>query len=110
MKPHVLKKVLTLVVMGLLFTVMVVPAHAQDSSTQISIRVDGLSCPFCAYGLEKKLNRLEGTEKVRLDIDRGVAEIMVAKGKTIEESELRQAVLDAGFTPREITYRTGESS
>ena len=106
MKPHVFKKVLTLIVMGLLLTVMVVPAFSQDSSTQISIRVDGLSCPFCAYGLEKKLKKLEGTEQVRIDIEHGVAEVTVAEGKSIAEEDLNKAVLDAGFTPRDITYRS----
>ena len=106
MKPHILKNVLTLALIGLLMTAMVIPAFAQDPSTQISIRVDGLSCPFCAYGLEKKLKRLEGTEKVRIDIDRGVAEITVAEGKTIQEDRLKKAVTDAGFTPREITYQS----
>ena len=110
MKPHVLKRSLTLILMGLLVATIVLPAYAQDSPSQITIRVDGLSCPFCAYGLEKKLNKLEGTEKVRIDIDQGVAEITVAEGKTIEESQLRQAVLDAGFTPKEITYGSANGS
>ena len=108
MKPHVLQKVLIMIITGLLLTAVAVPVPAQGLPIQISIRVDGLSCPFCAYGLEKKLNKLEGTEKVRIDIEHGVAEITVAEGKTIEESRLRQAVLDAGFTPRAITYRSLE--
>ena len=108
MKQHVLRGSLTLILMGLLMATLVVPAFAQDSPDQITIRVDGLSCPFCAYGLEKKLKKLEGTEKVRIDIDRGVAEVTVAEGKAIEESQLRQAVLDAGFTPKEITYGSGQ--
>lgn len=81
------------------------PDFAQDKPTQIAVRVDGLSCPFCAYGLEKKLKRLEGTEEVRIDIDRSVALIKLAEGKTIEEADLKEAVLDTGFTPKEITYR-----
>ena len=106
MKPHFLKGGLTLILMGLLLTMIVVPAFAQDSPRQISIRVDGLSCPFCAYGLEKKLKRMEGTEKVWIDIEHGVAEITVAEGKTIREVDLRKAVEDAGFTPRGITYES----
>lgn len=94
-----------LVIFGLSLVVLpLVPALAQDSSTQITVRVDGLSCPFCAYGLEKKLKRLEGAEEVRINLDQGLVEIRVTKGKTIEESLLRQAVKDSGFTPRKITY------
>ena len=105
MKPHVLQKVLTLIMMGLLMATLVIPAFAQDSPAQITIRVDGLSCPFCAYGLEKKLKRLKGAASVRIDIEHGMAEVTVAEGKTIQESDLKKAVVDAGFTPRAITYR-----
>ena len=101
---HTFKTSLTLIVIGLLLTVMVVPAFAQDSPAQIAIRVDGLSCPFCAYGLEKKLKRLDGAAQVRIDLERGVAEVTVAAGKSIQEGDIKKAVLDAGFTPREITY------
>jgi mercuric ion binding protein len=104
MKPHLLKGSMTLFLMGLLIATWVVPIFAQDSPTQITIRVDGLSCPFCAYGLEKRLKRLDGAEKVQIDIDQGMAKITVSQGKTIDENQLKKAVLDAGFTPKEIHY------
>ncbi len=106
MNLHLFRTALAVMVMGLLMPIWVVPTFAQDPPTQISIRVDGLSCPFCAYGLEKKLKKLEGTEKVRIDIEKGIAEITVAEGKTIAEEDLNKAVEDAGFSPREITYRS----
>lgn len=77
---------------------------AKEDVSEISIRVDGLSCPFCAYGLEKKLKRLEGADKIHIDIDLGIAHIQVREGATIDEKDLKQAVEDAGFTSREITY------
>ncbi len=77
---------------------------AEGAAGEIAIRVDGLSCPFCAYGLEKKLKGLEGAEKIHMDIEKGIARIWVAEGKKIEEKDLKQAVEDAGFSAREITY------
>lgn len=108
MKPDILNRRLKPVLMASLIMVLAIPAFAQDLPTQITIRVDGLTCPFCAYGLEKKLKRLEGTENVRIDIDRGIAEITVAEGQTIREETLKKAVLDAGFTPGKITYGSVE--
>ncbi len=32
------------------------------------LRVDGLACPFCAYGIEKQLSKLEGVERIDVDI------------------------------------------
>ena len=36
------------------------------------LRVDGLACPFCAYGIEKKLGALEGVQSVETNIKDGV--------------------------------------
>lgn len=87
--------------------------HAKDQineQTTVIVRVDGLSCPFCAFGLEKHLKNLEGAEEVTLFIKRGIAEIRLREGAVLPEDTIRQAVLDAGFTPRQITYRTAEGS
>jgi len=103
-RPHFLKISLKLILIAFMIMAPAMPVFSQDRPTQITIRVDGLTCPFCAYGLEKKLKRLEGAESVRIDIERGIAVISVAKGKSILEENLRKAVQNAGFTPRKITY------
>lgn len=79
---------------------------AAEETEKISIRVDGLSCPFCAYGLEKNLKKLEGVEKVDIKVNQGLAEITLKPGKKLEEKALREAVKKAGFTPREIKRET----
>lgn len=71
---------------------------------KIRIRVDGLSCPFCAYGLEKKLLKIEGVNAIEISIDDGVALLTLDKGTEIAEETIRKEVKDAGFTPREIVY------
>jgi len=71
---------------------------------KIRIRVDGLSCPFCAYGLEKKLLEIEGVNAIEISIDDGVALLTLDKGTGIAEETIRKEVKDAGFTPREIVY------
>lgn len=92
------------VILGLLVTLLSHSVRAQGNVREISIRVDGLTCPFCAYGLEKKLKRLEGAEKIHIDIEKGIALIQVREGSDIDEKNLKKAVEDAGFTAREITY------
>lgn len=78
------------------------PPH--DSAKQIVIRVDGASCPFCAFGLEKRLGQIEGVAHVRIEMKAGEAIITLKKGAQISEQVLRQAVEEAGFTPREIIF------
>jgi len=99
-----LKGVLFSLILALIILPLSQGAFAQEKAEGISIRVDGLTCPFCTYGLEKKLKRLEGAEKIYIDIDKGIAHIQVIEGKNIAEKDLKQAVEDAGFTAREITY------
>ncbi len=85
---------------------MSTPANAQNTeqSGYIKIEVDGLSCPFCAYGLEKKLKEIKGATDLFIELTAGEATFQVPKGKEPTEEELRQIVEDAGFTPREITF------
>ena len=71
---------------------------------QVNVKVDGLSCPFCAYGLEKKIKKLDGVENLKIDVEKGMMTFTVAKGKTVSEEDVKKKVKEAGFTPREITY------
>ena len=81
-------------------------AKAQETSekTYIKIVVDGLSCPFCAYGLEKKLKKVSGSEDIVIALTEGEATMSVPKHQKPTEEELRKIVKDAGFTPRVITF------
>ena len=83
------------------------PLHAQNDyihAKQVFVRVDGLSCPFCAYGLEKKLKQLDNVQKVVIDLEKGLATITLDEKGTLPEDVIRKKVEQAGFTPKEITY------
>jgi len=92
----------SIVMLIALFFIGMMEISAQTQ--QVQVKVDGLSCPFCAYGLEKKLTKIEGVENLKIDIENGVAVFTVAEGKTVSEEKLKKSVKDAGFTPRKITY------
>ena len=72
------------------------------SGPQIIARVDGLACPFCAYGLEKKLKKLDGIQKVEIRVDKGEALLTLKKGAALRKSEIKRAIQNAGFTPRAV--------
>ena len=77
---------------------------AQPASQPIVVRVDGASCPFCAFGLEKRLGRLDGVLDVKMELKAGKAMVTLKEGATVSEDALRQAVKEAGFTAKEITF------
>lgn len=39
------------------------------------LRVDGLACPFCAYGVEKQLNTIKGVQRIDVDIASGAVSV-----------------------------------
>lgn len=67
-----------------------------------ALYVDGLACPFCAYGIEKELTGLQAVEKVEIDMNRGVVVVTLAPGASIAEALFRKAVDNAGFTLRKV--------
>ena len=62
------------------------------------LEVNGLACPFCAYGIEKQLNRIEGVESLETDIEAGAVMVTMEDGHSLSETRARQAVDQAGFT------------
>jgi len=62
------------------------------------IDVAGLACPFCAYGIEKKLNAIKGVERIETNIKEGTVIVTMKDGATLDKATAGQAVKDAGFT------------
>ena len=78
----------------------ILPVAAFADGHVYRLQVDGLACPFCAYGVEKKLSRVEGVETLTLDIDAGHVTVTMAPGRALDEAVARQAISEAGFTLR----------
>ena len=77
---------------------LLLPVAAFAAPSQYQLRVDGLACPFCAYGIEKELNRTDGVESIKIDINAGIVTVTMAEGATMTEARASRIVKDAGFT------------
>ncbi len=77
---------------------LLLPVAAFAAQTQYQLRVDGLACPFCAYGIEKELKRTEGVAGIAIDINAGIVTVTMTEGATMAEAKASQIVKDAGFT------------
>lgn len=66
------------------------------------LHVDGLSCPFCAYGLEKKLGAVPGVQGLETRIKDGTVIVTMKDGVTLDEALARKAVKEAGFSLRKL--------
>ncbi len=77
-------------------------AGAQEGKPVYKVYVDGLSCPFCTYGIEKKFSKVQGVEKIDIDLKTGTTIITMATGKTLDETTARETVEATGFTLRDF--------
>ncbi|MBL3600578.1 MAG: heavy-metal-associated domain-containing protein [gamma proteobacterium endosymbiont of Lamellibrachia anaximandri] len=80
----------------LLFTVS--PGWAGTPQV-VEIEVTGMTCPFCVYGTEKKLNKLQGVESADVSLKNKQARIVMKQGESADLETIRKAIFDAGFTP-----------
>ena len=69
------------------------------------LRVDGLACPYCGYGIEKQFARKAGVRGTAIDVERGVVVVSVAPGTRFSDRELEQIVHAAGFALAAIVRR-----
>lgn len=70
----------------------------------IKVEIKGLACPFCAYGMERKLKKVSGVKNVDIKLKKGMAYIVTTPEQKPEEQTLKDVILEAGFTPGEILY------
>ena len=84
------------------------PAMA-ESHQILEIKVAGMTCPFCVYGVEKSIGKLEGVASVEVSLELKKARVVMQPGEELDEERIRELIRDAGFTPGESTHRTEES-
>ena len=88
---------------GALLLVLLSAPLPRAEIARVVVAVDGLSCPFCVYGIEKKLGAVDGVRDVSIDLKTGLATVHLEEGASPDVGALRRAVEKAGFTPRAIT-------
>ncbi|NQY74813.1 MAG: heavy-metal-associated domain-containing protein [Candidatus Margulisbacteria bacterium] len=79
------------------------------STNQIVLKVDGVVCSFCAYGLEKSISTLPFVEKslfggdgVFVDVEKGMITVAINPKEKIDILGTVRAITKAGYVAREI--------
>ena len=93
----------SIIVSALLTLMVVLSASAQEGKDKFMVQVDGLGCPFCAYGLEKKFKEFKGIKDVKIDIETGDFSFSYPSEKMLSMADVEKQVEKAGYTP--ITSR-----
>lgn len=84
----------------LLLGLLAAPAWAGQDARVYELGIDGLGCPFCAYGVEKELTGISGVESLDIDLKDGVIIVRMTGGVALDQAAANEAVEDAGFTLR----------
>ncbi len=66
------------------------------------LRVDGMACAFCAYGIEKKFKKMDGVKSVDINLQKGLVQVRTNSDKTFTEDELETLIHDSGFTLKSL--------
>jgi copper chaperone CopZ len=81
--------------------------HGQTASPpqgdSLRLNVDGMVCSICAFGVERRLKRLDTVEDVHVNLDSGLVVVTLRPGGSVTDSTLADEVRRAGFSLRGVT-------
>ena len=76
----------------------------QAADRRYALHVDGMACPYCAYGIEKKIKALDGvdTSSVEIKLNDGLVIFEADTPEPMDQALLKTLINDAGFTLRQF--------
>jgi copper chaperone CopZ len=87
-----------------LFVGAIIPADPQSDTDRFTVRVDGMGCPYCAYGLEKKLKELpEAVSDIDVVMETGILTFRYPSGASLSLEQVSRQVDAAGYTAVRIS-------
>jgi periplasmic mercuric ion binding protein len=104
-------------IISILFTLILlvglqsnVYGQATSDRDFFEVQVDGLGCPFCAYGLEKKFKEFKGIKNIKIDMETGDFSFTFPNEKALGLKDVETQVDAAGYTAVtvKVTRSNGE--
>ncbi len=69
---------------------------------KFAVTVEGLGCPFCAYGLEKKFKELKVAKDIKIEITTGVMTFTADASNNLSIEKVSSQVDKAGYTTKDV--------
>jgi copper chaperone CopZ len=88
-----------------------IPKHSEidlSASREVVLTVHGLSCPLCSNNLDGQLRRINGVEKVTIDLKTGAVAVQLGEAHSVTSKDLARAVEGAGFTLKKIDPKSAD--
>ncbi len=77
-------------------------APAGPPGDSLRLTVDGMVCSLCAYGVERRLEKLGQVEQVQVNLDSGLVVVSLKPGAAVSDSTLAEEIRKSGFALRGI--------
>jgi copper chaperone CopZ len=87
----------------ILIAIIFVAFNINAQTDAFTLRVEGLGCPFCAYGLEKKIKDVKGIKNVKIEIQTGKMTYTVPTENKMTLKDADARVTKAGYTAKGIS-------
>jgi len=85
------------------FLASVNPTFADNTiaskSNSLEMQINGMTCPFCVYSIEKNLNKLPNIEQAEVSLWHKKVKIKMKTGHFVDEKKVRELIIKSGFTP-----------
>ena len=69
----------------------------EETMTQTTLNVEGMSCGHCKAAVEGELGKLLGVERSEADVEKVIVEVRYDEGR-VTTDDLQEAVAQAGYT------------
>lgn len=88
--------------LALLLMSFVMPI-ASWAANDVTIKVNGLVCDFCAQSLDKVFTKQDEVAGIDVNLDDGIITVDMKDGKMMDDAALTKLVTDSGYNVVEIT-------
>ncbi|MEM6724623.1 MAG: cation transporter [Bacteroidota bacterium] len=101
------------IILSLAFFLVSAPQDVQAQKQQLDnfeVYVDGLGCPFCAYGLEKKFKAFKGIKNIKINVETGQFTFTLPADENLSLEAVVNQVDLAGYTPISVAINRADGS
>jgi len=71
-------------------------SHAAFAA-EITVRVNGMVCAFCATGIEKSFTNHEAVDAVDVDLSAKVVKVTTKVDSTLTDEQITSMIVDSGY-------------
>ena len=68
----------------------------------VEVKVGGMFCEMCAYGLQLSLNNIEGVKEAKVDYAGDSCRVEMKDGVAVDLDAINKAIVESGFSPGEV--------